>query len=123
MIHLWLVDFQEISEGGAQQTLAYTFSFELPQHEMYTMDDLIPGEMLVLVYDHNLSKICLTILRFPDVGLLLDLDNALKFQVRIMSKCQTRMIRSVLQEPRSNQGPRCYPSILYLPITYKLKTS
>jgi hypothetical protein len=31
--------------------------------------------------------------------------------------------RSMLQEPRSNQGPRCYPSILYLPITYKLKTS
>ncbi len=33
------------------------------------------------------------------------------------------VIRSVLQEPRSNQGPRCYPSNLYLPITYKLKTS
>ena len=32
-------------------------------------------------------------------------------------------IRSMLQEPQSNQGPRCYPSILYLPITYKLKTS
>ncbi len=31
--------------------------------------------------------------------------------------------RSMLQEPQSNQGPRCYPSILYLPITYKLKTS
>jgi hypothetical protein len=31
--------------------------------------------------------------------------------------------RIMLQEPRSNQGPRCYPSILYLPITYKLKTS
>ncbi len=30
---------------------------------------------------------------------------------------------SMLQEPQSNQGPRCYPSILYLPITYKLKTS
>ncbi len=35
----------------------------------------------------------------------------------------TTMTRSMLQEPRSNQGPRCYPSILYLPITYKLKTS
>ncbi len=36
------------------------------------MDDLFPGEMLVLVYDHNLSKICLTILLFPDVELLLE---------------------------------------------------
>jgi hypothetical protein len=32
------------------------------------MDDLFPGEMLVLVYDHNLSKICLSILLFPEVG-------------------------------------------------------
>ncbi len=38
---------------------------------MYTKDDLFPGEMLVLVYDHDLSKICLTILLFPDVGLFL----------------------------------------------------
>ena len=42
MIHLWLVNFQEIFEGVPRQTLAYTFSFELPQHEMHTMDDL-PG--------------------------------------------------------------------------------
>ncbi len=28
MIHLWLVDFQEIFEGVPRQTLAYTFSFE-----------------------------------------------------------------------------------------------
>jgi hypothetical protein len=39
---------------------------------MYTMDDLFSGEMLVLVYDHNLSKICLSILPFPDVGLFLE---------------------------------------------------
>jgi hypothetical protein len=71
MIHLWLVDFQEILEGVPRQTLVYKLSFELPQHEMYTMDDLFPGEMLVLVYDHNLLKICLTILPFPDVGLFL----------------------------------------------------
>jgi hypothetical protein len=72
MIHLWLVNFQENLKGVPQQTLAYTFSFELPQHEMYTMDDLFPGEMLVLVYDHDLLKICLTILHFPDVGLFLE---------------------------------------------------
>ncbi len=72
MIHLWLVDFQEILEGVPWQTLAYTISFELPQHEMYTMDDLFPGEMLVSVSDHNLLKICLTILPFPDVGLFLE---------------------------------------------------
>ena len=30
---------------------------------------------------------------------------------------------SVLQEPQSKQGPRCYPLSLYFPITYKLKTS
>jgi hypothetical protein len=72
MIHLWLVGFQEILEGFPRQTLAYTFSFELPQHEMHTMDDLISGEMLVLVYDHNLLKICLTILPFPDIGLFLE---------------------------------------------------
>jgi hypothetical protein len=40
MIHLWLVDFQEILEGVPRRTLAYTFSFELPRHEMYTMGDL-----------------------------------------------------------------------------------
>jgi hypothetical protein len=28
MIHLWLVDFQEILEGVPWQTLAYTFSFK-----------------------------------------------------------------------------------------------
>jgi hypothetical protein len=39
---------------------------------MYTMDDLFPGKMLVLVYDHDLSKICLMILLFPDVGLILE---------------------------------------------------
>ncbi len=72
MIHLWLVDFQEILEGVPRQTLANTFSFKLPQHEMYTMDDLLPGEMLVLVYDHDLLKICLTILPFPDVGLFFE---------------------------------------------------
>ena len=36
-------------EGVPRQTLAYTISSKLPQHEMYTMDDLFPGEMLVLV--------------------------------------------------------------------------
>ncbi len=34
---------------------------------MFTMDDLFPGEMLVLVYDHDLSKICLSILLITDV--------------------------------------------------------
>ncbi len=58
MIHLWLVDFQKILGVVPRQTLAYTFSFELPRHEMYTMDDLFPGEMLVLVYDQDLLKIC-----------------------------------------------------------------
>ncbi len=72
MINLWLVDFQEILEGVPRRTLAYTFSFKLPQHEMYTMDDLFPREMLVLVYDHDLLMICLTILLFPDVGLFFE---------------------------------------------------
>jgi hypothetical protein len=72
MIHLWLAYFQEILGVVPPQTLVYTSSFELPQHEMYTKDDLFPGEMLVLVYDHNLLKICLTILPFPDVGLFLE---------------------------------------------------
>ncbi len=72
MILLWLVDFQEILEGVPRQTLAYTFSFELPRHEMHTTDDSFPGQMLVLVYDHDLLKICLTILPFPDVGLILE---------------------------------------------------
>ncbi len=72
MIHLWLVNFQEILEGVPWQTLAYTFSFKLPQHQMYTMDDLFSGEMLVLVYDHDLLKICLAILPFTDVGLFLE---------------------------------------------------
>ncbi len=72
MIHLWLVDFQEILEGVPRGTLAYTFSFKLPRHEMYTIDDLFLGEMLVLVYDHDLLKICLVILPFPDVGLFLE---------------------------------------------------
>ncbi len=58
--------------GGAWQTFAYTFSFKLPRHEMHTMDDLFPGEMLVLVYDHDLLKICLTILAVPDVGFFLE---------------------------------------------------
>ncbi len=58
--------FPGIFWGVPRQTLAYTLSFKLPRHEMYTMDDLFPGEMLVLVYDHDLSKICLTILLFPD---------------------------------------------------------
>jgi hypothetical protein len=40
---------------------------------MYTNDDLFPGEMLVLVYDHNLSKFCLSILLFPEVGLSLEI--------------------------------------------------
>ncbi len=40
---------------------------------MYTMDDLFPGgEMLVLVYDHDLSNFCLPILLFPEVGLFLE---------------------------------------------------
>ena len=72
MIHLWLVNFQEILEGVPRQTLVYTFSFELPRHEMHTTDDLFPGQMLVLVYDHDLLMICLTILPFPDVGLFLE---------------------------------------------------
>ncbi len=72
MIQLWLVDFQENLEGVPRQTLAYTFSFELPRHEMHTTDDLFPGEMLVLVYNHDLLKICLTILPFPDVVLILE---------------------------------------------------
>ncbi len=36
------------------------------------MDDLISGEMLVLVYNHDLLKICLSILLFPEVGLFLE---------------------------------------------------
>ncbi len=36
------------------------------------MDDLFPGEMLVLVYDHDLLKIFLTNLLFPDIGLFLE---------------------------------------------------
>jgi hypothetical protein len=72
MIHLWLVNFQEILEGVPWRTLAYTFSFELPRHEMYTMDDLFPGEMLILVYDHDLLKICLTILLYSNVGIFLE---------------------------------------------------
>ncbi len=39
---------------------------------MHTKDDLFPGEIIVLVYDHNLSKICLSILLFPEVGLFLE---------------------------------------------------
>jgi hypothetical protein len=71
MIHLWLVNFQESLGVVPLQTLVYTSSFELPQHEMYTKDDLFPGEMLVLVYDHGLLKIYLSILLFPAVGLFL----------------------------------------------------
>ena len=92
MIHLWLIDFQEILEGVPRQTLAYTFLFELPQHEMHTMVDLFPGQMLVLVCDHDLLMICLTVLPFPDFGLFLKLDDALKFQLRIMSKRRTTMM-------------------------------
>ncbi len=29
--------------GGGRPTLAYTFSFESPRHEMYTMDDMFLG--------------------------------------------------------------------------------
>jgi hypothetical protein len=36
------------------------------------MDDLFPGQMLVLVYDHDLLKIYLSILLFPEVGLFLE---------------------------------------------------
>ncbi len=36
------------------------------------MDDLFPGEMLVLVYDHDLLKICLTILPFPEADFFLE---------------------------------------------------
>ena len=93
MIHLWLVNFEEIFEGVPRQTLAYTISFELPRHEMYTMDDLFTGEMLVLVYNHDLLKICLTILPFPHVGLFLEVERCTqKFQLRIMSKRQTMMM-------------------------------
>ena len=87
MIHLWLAYFQEILGVVPPQTRVYTSSFELPQHEMYTKDDLYPGEMLALVYDHDLLRMCLTILLFPEVGFFLKLDNALKFQLRIMCKC------------------------------------
>jgi hypothetical protein len=71
LIHLWLVSFQEILGVVPLQTLVYTSSFELPQHEKYTKDDLFRGEMLVLVYDHGLLKIYLSILLFPAVGLFL----------------------------------------------------
>jgi hypothetical protein len=40
---------------------------------MYTKDDLFPGEMLVLVYDDDLSNICLSILLFLKVGLFLEI--------------------------------------------------
>jgi hypothetical protein len=40
---------------------------------MYTKDDLFPGEMLVLVYGHDLLKICLSILLFPGVGIFLEI--------------------------------------------------
>jgi hypothetical protein len=43
---------------------------------MYTKDDLFPGEMLVLVYDHNLLKICLSIPLFPEVGLFLEVGQS-----------------------------------------------
>ncbi len=39
---------------------------------MYTKDDIFLGEMLVLVYDHDFLKICLSILLFPEVGLFLE---------------------------------------------------
>jgi hypothetical protein len=39
---------------------------------MYTKDDLFPGEMLVFIYDHDLLKICLSILLFPGVELFLE---------------------------------------------------
>ncbi len=92
MIHLWLAYFQEILGVVFPQTLVYTSSFELPQHGMYTWGDLFPGEMLVLVYDPNLLRMCLTILLFPDMGFFLKLDNALKFQLRIMCKYRTTMM-------------------------------
>ncbi len=41
---------------------------------MYTKDDLFPGEVLVLAYNYDLKKICLTILLFPDVGLSLAVE-------------------------------------------------
>ncbi len=46
---------------------------------MYTKDDLFPGEMLVLVYDHDLLRMCLTILLFPDVGFFLEVGRC--FQI------------------------------------------
>jgi hypothetical protein len=39
---------------------------------MYTKVDLFPGEMLAFVSNHNLSKTCLSILFFPEVGLFLE---------------------------------------------------
>jgi hypothetical protein len=39
---------------------------------MYKMDDVFPGQILVLVYNHNLWKICLSILLFPEVELFLE---------------------------------------------------
>ena len=39
---------------------------------MHTTDDLFPGQKLVLVYDHDLLMICLTVLPFPEVGLFLE---------------------------------------------------
>ena len=58
--------------GGAPANIGVHIFFELPQHEMHTTDDLFPGQMLVLVYDHDLLMICLTVLPFPDVGLFLE---------------------------------------------------
>ena len=92
MIHLWLAYFQEILGVVLPQTLVYTSSFELPQHGMYTKDDWFPGEMLVLVYDHDLLRMCLTILLFLTLDFFLKLDNAFKFQLRIMCKCRTTMM-------------------------------
>jgi hypothetical protein len=48
---------------------------------MYTKDDLFPGEMLLLVFDHNLSKICLSILLFPEVGLFLEVGQCTQIPI------------------------------------------
>jgi hypothetical protein len=47
------------------------------------MDDLFPGEMLVLVYDHDLLKICLSILLFPEVELFLEVGRCTQIPTEI----------------------------------------
>ncbi len=58
--------------GGAPANIGvHIFIGITPTWDLYK-GWFFPGEMLVLVYDHNLSKIYLSILLFPDVGLFLE---------------------------------------------------